>query len=143
MTRTDLMASSRPKTQDEAPKRKGSSRSLRALPILPAVLAFALALVPGVAIAAEPTSGYNTTPPPTTTPATGTLPSKESEKPASTTPAKEVEPAKVSTTPTTTAKTGTLPFTGFDLRWDLGFGLLLMFAGFLIVAMQRRQRRDS
>jgi hypothetical protein len=36
-----------------------------------------------------------------------------------------------------------LPFTGFDLRWDIGFGVVLLGAGFSILAMQRRQRRGS
>lgn len=136
MTRTDVMASSRPRTAGAVPKR-GSSAGLRALLTLVALL-LALALVPGAAVAAEPTSGYTTTtttPAATTptTPATGTLPSKEAEKPAS-----ETAPAK-----TTAPQSSTLPFTGFDLRWDVGFGLLLLVAGFSIVAVQRRQRRDS
>jgi hypothetical protein len=33
--------------------------------------------------------------------------------------------------------------TGFDLRWSVGMGLLLMGAGIAIVAMQRRQRRHG
>ncbi len=160
MTRTDVMASSRPRTAGAAPMRKGSSRILRRLSILPLVALLALALVPGAAVAAEPTSGYGTTststtptsgygtttPAPTTTtttPSKGVAPSKEAEKPSSTTPASETAPTKTSTTPTTSEKASTLPFTGFDLRWDLGFGLLLMLAGFSIVLVQRRQRRDS
>ncbi len=160
MTRTDVMASSRPRTVGAAPMRKGSSSVLRGLSFLSLVLLMALALVPGAALAAEPTSGYgtpststtptsgytNTSPTPTTTtstttPTTGVAPSKEEEKPTSSTPASETKPAKTSTTPT--EKASTLPFTGFDLRWDIGFGLVLMAAGFSIVAVQRRQRRDS
>jgi hypothetical protein len=156
MTRTDVMASSRPRKADAASIRRGSSGALRGFVIVPLVL-LALALVPGVAAAAEPTSGYTTTTPtttgysqttPTTTtttttaaPSTGTLPSKEAEKPTSTTPVAESAPAKTSTTPT--PKSSTLPFTGFDLRWDVGLGLLLMLAGLSIVTLQRRQRRDS
>lgn len=49
------------------------------------------------------------------------------------------EPTKTSAP----AKGSTLPFTGFDLRWTVGFGLLLMGAGASIVAMQRRQRRGG
>jgi hypothetical protein len=165
MTRTDVMASSRPQTAGAAPNRRGSSRLLGGLVMLPAVLALTLALAPGVAAAAEPTSGYTTpsttttgstetsptyTAPsttttaktetkPTTTPSTGTLPSKESEEPKTTTPASEPAASNTSTTP----KSSTLPFTGFDLRWDIGFGLLLLVAGFSIVAVQRRQRRDG
>lgn len=141
-----------------------SSSVLRGLSVTSLLLMLALALAPGAALAAEPTTtgytnttptttGYGqTTPTPTTptttttktTPATGTLPSKESEKPTTSTPSTEPSPEKTSSTPTTTtAKSGTLPFTGFDLRWDIGLGLLLLAAGFSIVAMQRRQRRDS
>jgi hypothetical protein len=57
-----------------------------------------------------------------------------------------VEPATASSAPTTTtspAKAGSLPFTGFDLRWTVGGGLLLVCAGGSIMVMQRRQRRDS
>ncbi len=149
MTRTDVMALSRPRTAGAAPMRKGASSVLRGLSILPLVLALALALAPGAALAAEPTSGYGTTstattptsgystttPTPTTTPSKGVAPSKEeAEKPkTTTTPASEVAPAKPST----------LPFTGFDLRWDIGFGLLLMVAGLSIVVVQRRHRRDG
>jgi hypothetical protein len=137
MTRTDVMASSRPRTADAKTDRKGSSRGLRRRSILPAMLAVcALALAPAAASAAEePTSSYTTTTPKptttTTTPSSGALPSKESEKPAS-----EPAPSNTSTTP----KASTLPFTGFDLRWDVGFGLLLVVAGASIVAVQRRQR---
>jgi hypothetical protein len=164
MTRTDVMASSRPRKAGAASMRGRSSSVLRGLSITSFLLMLALALAPGAAVAAEPTSGYSTTtPPPTTTgysqtpttpttttttkttPSTGTLPSKEAEKPTTSTPSTEPSPEKTSSTPTTTtaAKSGTLPFTGFDLRWDIGLGLLLLAAGFSIVVMQRRQRRDS
>jgi uncharacterized surface anchored protein len=117
---------------------------LRGLSVLPvALLLLALALLVPSTAAAEATSGYSTEPPkPTTTPTTGTSPSKETKKATTTTPAKETVPATTSTTPTTSEKATTLPFTGFDLRWDIGFGLLLMGAGFSIVVMQRRQRRQ-
>lgn len=158
MTRTDVMASSRPQTPSAAPVGRGSTSVLRGLSVLPLVLLAVLAImVPGTAVAAEPTSGYgqtpstSTTPPPATTPttpattpattpSTGTLPSKEAEKPATT--EKEAEPAKTSSEPAK-AKATTLPFTGFDLRWDIGLGLVLIGAGFSIVAVQRRQRRDG
>ncbi len=159
MTRTDVMASSRPRNPGVAPSRTRSSTILRALRVLPVALLFALAvLLPGTAVAAEGTSGYGynqepnkpsttttTTSPATTTttttPKTGTLPSKESEKP--TTPSSQTEPEKVSSSPTTSTKASTLPFTGFDLRWDIGFGVVLLGAGFSILAMQRRQRRHG
>jgi hypothetical protein len=160
MTRTDVMASSRPRKPGAALSGRGSS-NLRGLRALPVALLLALAvLLPSTAVAAEPgTSGYGygqepnkpstttttttttTTPAATTTPKTGTLPSKEAEKP--TTPTSETEPAKTSTTPATTTKASTLPFTGFDLRWDIGFGVVLLGAGFSILAMQRRQRRHG
>jgi hypothetical protein len=142
MTRTGVMASSRPRTAEAATSGKGAG-GLRGRSILPAMfVAFALALAPAAAIAAEPTSSYTTTTPKpttTTTPSGGALPSKESEKPASTTPASEPAASNTSTTP----KASTLPFTGFDLRWDVGFGLLLVVAGASIVAVQRRQRRSD
>jgi hypothetical protein len=129
---------------------------LRGLTALSVALTALAIMVPGTAMAAEPTSGYgqtqSTTTPttatttpattPSTTPSTGTLPAKEAETPTPTTGEKEPEPAKTSSAPSK-AKATTLPFTGFDLRWDLGLGLVLMGAGFSIVAVQRRQRRDS
>ncbi len=139
MTRTGVMASSRPRTAEAATSGRRSFGSLRGRSILSAVVVvLALALAPAAAMATEPTSNYtNTTPKPTTTPNSGALPSKESEKPASTTPASEAAPSSTSTTP----EASTLPFTGFDLRWDVGFGVLLIAAGFSILTMQRRQRR--
>lgn len=137
MTRTDVMASSRPQTVNAAPISRRSSSILSALGVA-ALLALAL-LVPSTALAAEPTAGYNqepNKPKTTTTPSTGTSPSKESSSPA---PSSEPAPASTSSTP----KASTLPFTGFDLRWDLGFGLLLMGAGIAILAMLRRQRRHG
>jgi hypothetical protein len=83
-----------------------------------------------------------TTPTTTPTPSTGTSPSKEETSPA--TPASnETSPSNTSTPAKASAKAGTLPFTGFDLRWSLAIGVLLIAAGFSIVAMQRRQRRDT
>ena len=138
MTRTDVMASSRPRTANGAPSRKGSSSMLRGLSVFTVVLLLGLALVvPSVAVAEEPTAGYNQKP---NTPKTGTSPSKEAAKPT-TTPTTAVAPVTTSSTPS--AKASTLPFTGFDLRWDIGFGVLLMGAGFSILAMQRRQRRQG
>jgi hypothetical protein len=117
---------------------------MRRLSIVPAVLLLALAIaLPSTALAAsESTSGYNQTP---NTPTTGTSPSKESSAPSTSTTSKGTEPSTSTSTPKTTEteKSGTLPFTGFDLRWSIGFGLLLMGAGFTIVAVQRRQRQDG
>lgn len=156
MTRTDVVASSRPRKTISAPKRKGSLSAVRKLVVLPVALALAMALVPATALAAEEgLSGYNktttttttttptTTPSTTTTPTTGTSPSKESSTPtkttapetASTEPSKGSEPAA--------KKASTLPFTGFDLRWTIGAGVLLLAMGLSIVGAQRRQRRNE
>ena len=142
MTRTDVMASSRPHTEGAVSSRSGKSGVSHRLSALSAVLLLALTLaLPGVAIAAEPaapTAGYGPSNKPTT-PNTGTSPSKEEKSPAS-----EPAPEKsTTTTPTTETKSSTLPFTGFDLRWSLAVGVLLMGAGFSIVAVQRRQRRGE
>jgi hypothetical protein len=132
MTRSDVMASSRPRTVGAASTRR-RGRTVGGLLALPALLlALALAM-PGIA-AAETYTETATKPSTTTTPSSGVSPSKESTTPTSTTtPSTSVSP--------TTEKASTLPFTGFDLRWDIGFGLLLMGAGFSIVLVQRRQRR--
>lgn len=173
MTRNDGLASSRPQMADAGPIRRRSVRALGSLILsVSAALALLVALaMPTPALSTE-TSGYGQTPstpttPATTTPAattptpttpaattpaattpaptTGTLPSKESSKPKSKTEPATSKPA-TKTTPTTTTpatKATTLPFTGLDLRWTIGIGLLLMGAGFLIVTEQRRDRRDS
>lgn len=144
MTRTDVMASSRPLTAGAAPATNKAKSVARRLSALPVVLLLALALVlPSAAAAAGEKSGYSQTTPTTstkTTPKTGTLPSKESEEPAKT-PATEAEPEKTSSASPTTEKATSLPFTGFNLSWDIGFGVVLIAAGFSILAMQRRQRR--
>ena len=142
MTRTDVMASSRPRTAGETTNPKSFARVRRALLLIPVLALLALTLAgPGSAFGAEGTSGYGstpttpTTPTGTTTPTGSTSPSKESEKPAS------EEPGKESSSPTTAkeAKSGTLPFTGLDLRWSFVVGLVLMGAGFSIVVIQRRR----
>jgi hypothetical protein len=109
------------------------------------VLLMAIALVgPSTAFAAAE-SNYASkpnTPTTPTTPTTGTAPSKESSSPkTSPSPTSETSPSTTATTPEA-EKTSTLPFTGFDLRWSVGIGLLLMGAGFSIVVVQRRQRRE-
>jgi len=153
MTRTDVMASGRPRTVG-ATSTQGSPRGRRRLLAVPIALVMAAALtLPGTALAAEGTSGYGSTPttpttttkttpttPTATTPATepktGTSPSKEKSTPA------ETAPESKSTAPAA-EKATSLPFTGLDLRWMIGIGVLLMGAGFSIVVMQRRQRRDG
>lgn len=144
MTRTDVMASSRPRTAGAAPSSRESKSVARRLSALPVVLLLALALVlPSAAAAAGEKSGYSQTTPTTTTkttPKTGTLPAKESEEPAKA-PVAEAEPEKTTGASPTTEKATSLPFTGFNLSWDIGFGVVLIAAGFSILAMQRRQRR--
>ena len=147
MTRTNVMASSRP--QAIAAKRSEASRARRGLMILPVVLALGLApTAPALAATGTPSTNYaepqakKPTPP---SPSSGTSPSKSTKSPPKV-PAKEVEPATTSSTPTTTtspAKASSLPFTGFNLTWTVGGGLILLCAGGSIMAMQRRQRRDG
>jgi hypothetical protein len=36
-----------------------------------------------------------------------------------------------------------LPFTGLDLRWTIGVGLLLLGSGLVIVGAQYRHRRSA
>jgi len=172
MTRTDVVASSRPQKAGTAMTRKGSPRA-RKLVALSVAFALMMALVsPAVVFAAETTSTSTyttpstgtttytapptttttttpTTPPATTnstpTPTSGTSPEKQSSTPEkSTAPeSKKEEPAK-STVPATTAKKATsLPFTGFDLRWTVAAGVVLLAMGLSIVTMQRRQRRSN
>jgi hypothetical protein len=129
-------------TRTNKATRSGSSRARRRLVILPVVLALGLApAAPALATGGSATSGYGTKPP---EPKSGTSPSKATKTP--TTPSKTVEPATASSAPTTTtspAKASSLPFTGFDLRWTVGGGLVLIVAGGSIMAMQRLKRRDT
>ena len=69
-----------------------------------------------------------------------TLPAKKA-KPAE--PSKPVEPATPTEPLKTTepvAKASSLPFTGYNLTWTVGFGLILVGTGGSIVLMQRRRR---
>jgi hypothetical protein len=153
MTRTDVMASSRPQTPGAATMNRRSS-TVRALVALPIVALLALALLaPGTAFGAEETATYGTPPPPPTTPTTtpttpttpttGTSPEKSSEEPTTTTSTpKETTPTS-SSSPAKEASAKTLPFTGFNLSWSFGIGLVLMGAGFSIVMMQRRRREGG
>jgi uncharacterized membrane protein len=157
MTRTDVVASSRPQKASAAPMRKGSFNALRRLSVLPVAFALVVALaLPATALAAdEPLSGYTTTttttttptttPAPTTTSATptptsGTSPEKQSSTPEKST-APETSKSEPEPTATTAKKATTLPFTGFDLRWTIGAGVLLLAMGFSLVTAQRRQGR--
>jgi hypothetical protein len=161
MTRTDIVASSRPRNAGAMSPRAGSSRVCRRLSVVPIALLLAAALfVPSSAVAAESTSGYSQTVPtpkttpsttpattpttPATTPTTGTSPSKEEKTtPEKTTPAAETSPTSTTPTATTSAskeKASTLPFTGFDLRWSVGIGAVLIGAGLSLAFVERRRR---
>jgi hypothetical protein len=148
MTRTDVVASSRPQAAGATSIRTGSPRALRRLLVLPVALLLGVALVaPTMALGATETGYSQTPPPPTTTtkttpPATTTTPPAKAEPKGGVLPAKESTTPKSSTSPATESSK-TLPFTGFDLRWTVGIGLLLMGVGFSIVTVQRRQRRDT
>jgi hypothetical protein len=148
MTRTDVMASSRPKAVGAVSMRMGSSGGSRRFLAIPVALLLAAALGAPTAMAATTgETGYAQKPaePKTTTTTTTTTPK------SGTAPAKEVSPSKAATTPektTTTSTTKTeaaksLPFTGLDLRWIVAVGILMMGAGFSIVTVQRRQRRSK
>ena len=119
---------------------KKRTSGLRALVVLPiVVLLAAILFAPASAMAATETSTYGEKPP-VTTPSTGTSPSKEEAAPA-TTP--KEEPSPTATTEPAKEAAKTLPFTGFDLRWSLAIGLLLIAGGSSIVLMQHRRREDS
>jgi uncharacterized surface anchored protein len=164
MTRTDFMASSRP--QKEGAAKVGPGRTGRRLLVLPVVLLLALAAIaPVSALAASTTTnkeglgGYTKTTPTTetkttpttktpttetkTTPTTpekeksGTSPTTETSTPKTTTPGSSTSPSSE------TAKAATLPFTGLDLRWMIGLGLLLAGVGVSIVTVQHRHGRDG
>ncbi len=136
MTRTDVGMKS-------TTSRRTSLRGLLALAVT-----LLLAVVPAApAIAAtansEGLSGYKheETAKQETQPSKEKAPAKTSSEPE-TTPS----PSTTSSAPSTTTaapKETKLPFTGFDLRWSMGFGLLLMGAGASIVLVQRRQRRGN
>jgi hypothetical protein len=138
MTRTDVMASSRPRTAGAAStlRRFSSIRGALAL-LVTLMLASTALIVPAGAFAATETtstSKYNQEPPkPEEKEEKGTSPAKEESEPAA-------EPAPTSTSE---PKASTLPFTGLDLRWSFAIGILLIGAGVSIVVVQRRQRRHE
>jgi hypothetical protein len=146
MTRTNVEALTGPQARGTEANRRGSSRAARRLMVLPVALLLAIApAAPTLAASSkskEALSGYGNKP------SSGTSPSKSTKTPTSSTPttgtpAKETAPATSSSVPTTTTaptKSSSLPFTGFDLRWTVGGGLMLVAMGFSIVTMQRRQR---
>lgn len=140
MTRTDIVASSRPQAEGAGSIRMGGSGASRRFSGLIAAALLTVALVaPTTALAASTgETGYSQTP---TTPKT--TPTSTTPK-SGTSPAKEESPSKAATTTTPkteAAKAQTLPFTGLDLRWIVAVGILMLGAGFSIVTVQRRQRR--
>jgi outer membrane biosynthesis protein TonB len=136
--------------------RKGSPRA-RKLVVLSVAFALMMALVsPAAVFAAEETSPYNSKPPTTTTtttptptttstptPTSGTSPEKQSSTPEKSTAPETKKEEPTSTTAPTAKKATSLPFTGFDLRWTIAAGIVLLATGFSIVTMQRRQRRSN
>ncbi len=120
----------------------------RELLALPAALALLVPAAPAIAAtstgtSSTGTSGYNQKPP---TPTTKTEPKKEvepSKETGKTTPKAAVEPTTETTTPTaTTPKASTLPFTGLNLTWVVGAGVLLLGAGLSIrLALRTRSGR--
>jgi cytoskeletal protein RodZ len=159
MTRTDVMASSRPRTVGATSIDRRSRVRRRGLLTVPIALVLAGALaLPGAASAAEGTSSYGSTPttptttkptttPTTTTPTTTTPTTTTPEPKTGTSPSKESATTPTETTPKSTApstaKETSLPFTGLDLRWIVGIGFLFMGAGVSMLMMQRRQRRGG
>jgi uncharacterized surface anchored protein len=129
--------------------------------VVPVLLLLAVALAaPTSAVAAETTnkeglSGYGKTEEKKAEETKKPEEAKKPEEKAGTSPSKETStPESKETAPTSTTSSGTspssqstksstLPFTGFDLRWTLGMGLLLVGAGFLLVSVQRHHRRDG
>jgi uncharacterized membrane protein len=115
-------------------RRRFARRELIALPVVLALM------IPAVPALATETSGYNQKPPTPTTTTTTKTEAKKAVEPSKTTkttttpsPTTTVEPSKpVTTTTTPVAKASTLPFTGLDLRWVVGAGLLLLAAGLSI-----------
>ncbi len=138
MSRIDVRISSRPQATSAASR--GRRVSLRGLFLaVPAALMLMAPLAtPALAQTSSKTeSGYGQKAPLPKTEkkaSSGVAPSSESSKPTS------------STTPTASAaspnSSSTLPFTGLDLRWVIGAGLLLIGAGFSIRYLQRRERHD-
>jgi hypothetical protein len=156
MTRTDVVASSRPRGAVAVGGGRARGRVARVLSGLSLALILVAALVaPTSALAAsEGLSGYSTTttttttkttpPTTTTTPTNGTSPSKETSEPTSTSSSGVAASTETTTTSSgKSSKSSTLPFTGFDLRWSLAIGFALIAAGCSLILMQRRGRRGT
>jgi hypothetical protein len=134
MTRIEESTSSRPGTKGAAAcERRGSIRAL--LVALPIALLLVTAIAAPVLAATTATteSGYKQKPPvPKEKASSGTAPAKEATEPSQGT-----APAASSAAPAASSSS-TLPFTGLDLRWIVGGGVLLIGAGISIRVLQRR-----
>jgi outer membrane biosynthesis protein TonB len=149
-----LMTSGRPVPVGRAPI--GAAGILRTLAVVLVLLGSAMA-VPAAAIAAEPTSSYGPEPPkqavpspepPKPQPAEPSAPTVRVSK-EGTSPSKEVQKSELpeqgvsaSHQEAAPRKADTLPFTGFDLRRQLGLGMLLIIAGSALLSAQCRRARD-
>lgn len=149
MTRSDDVVRGGPDMDEGGSlgRRRGTARrgARRGSVVVSVALALMLPASPALAQTTG-TSGYKEEPPKpktTTTPKSGTAPSKEATTPTTTTPKAAVEPAATTTTPTTTTPSESkLPFTGLNLAWVVGGGLLLLAAGLSIRVVQRRRRYE-
>jgi uncharacterized surface anchored protein len=92
--------------------------------------------------ATTPTTETKATTPTTETKTTPTTAEKEKSGTSPTTETKTT-PSSSTSPSSETAKATALPFTGLDLRWTIGMGLLLAGVGVSIVTAQRRHRRDG
>lgn len=140
--------------------RSGTTITRKAPGVLLGLLtAAALFAAPAAALGAETTTtlnGYTATPSLTTTttvatttvattsavvtPNSGAKPESESKPTGSeSTPKSSVKPSTASSSPTTETKATTLPFTGLNLAWVVGVGLLLLVAGLSLRVLQRRR----
>lgn len=144
MTSNEVMALGRPRPGGA---RRGLRLFIAALSLCLAVLAFSAMPV----LAAETTTtsttktetGYNQKP---------AVPKEEKkvapakEEKAAPKAKSEAEPAKETVKPTVTPAPVTakeLPFTGLDLRWVVGFGFMLIFAGGGSLWVMRRRERHG
>jgi hypothetical protein len=97
----------------------------RALVVASVVASLAL---PSAVLASEPTAGYNQTPPAPSHPQPN-----HGVKPSIT-----VKPTVTVVAPSPAPAPQALPFTGLDLRWVIGAGVLLLGMGLSIRLVQRR-----
>jgi len=152
MTPTDHAVSSRPQTaaatmpRRELHDRHGPARGRRAARrgLLAVPVALALMIPAAPALAATETAGYGQKPPVTTKtePKSGVAPAKTTSTPTATTPKTAPEPVTTTTPKAAVSPTSsTLPFTGLDLTWVVGAGMLLLAAGLSIRVVQRRSAR--